>query len=234
VPGAAFPRQFLGVIFRRQFPEGGLIVSEVNGKGGGHGDEALDAQDEADVEWSPAPPHVVELSASCARFVLTKYRVPLDGTSDTLSLLDQYVKDARAELAVKPEALDLLSATIGAYLGEVMRRAFGGVWFAEGDYDAWRIDATRVFLTFNPIGMAREALAGEEQEGWHAHLEMDQAEREEVERRLQALGEVEQEEYFLPSTRYDVVALAVETLRAKMVADGHGDVTFGPEDYRRK
>ncbi len=204
-------------------------MSESNGKTSHFPDQADDSP-----TWEPAPGQVAELAASAARFVLSKYKVPLDGTSDTLSLLDQYVKDARAELKVKPEALELLTATIGAYLGEVVRRAFGGEWFAEGEYDAWRLDMTRVFLTFNPLGMAREALMLGEQDGWHAHLEMDDAEKGEIDRRLAALGEMEEEEYFLPSTRYDVVSLAVEALRGKMIADGHADVTFSREDYRRK
>ena len=59
---------------------------------------------------------------------------------------------------MKPETLDLLQASIGAYLGETMRRAFGATWFCDGDYDGWRLDFTFVYLTFNPIGMAREAL----------------------------------------------------------------------------
>jgi hypothetical protein len=204
-------------------------MSDSNGKTSHFPDEGDDSQ-----AWEPAPDHVAELAASCARFVFSKYKVPVDGTSDTLSLVDQYVKEARAEIAVKPETLELLSATVGAYLGEVVRRAFGGEWFAEGDYDAWRLDMTRVFLTFNPLGMAREALLLEEQDGWHAHLEMDDAEKDEIDRRLAALGELEQEEYFLPSTRYDVVALAVEALRGKMIEDGHADVTFSREDYRKK
>ncbi len=204
-------------------------MSESNGKTS----HFPDAADEETV-WEPAPERVAELAASCARFVLSKYKVPLDGTGDTLSLLDQYVKDARADIKAKPEALDLLAATTGAYLGEVMRRAFGGVWFAEGDHDGWRLDMTRVFLTFNPLGMAREALLLEEQDGWHAHLEMDDAEKDEIDRRLAALGELEEDEYFLPSTRYDVVSLAFDALRGKMIADGHEDVTFGGEDYRKK
>jgi hypothetical protein len=179
-------------------------------------------------------PGVAELAASCARFVLAKYKVPLDGTSDTLSLLDQYVKDGRAEVRVRPEALELLAATIGAYLGEVMRRAFDASWFTVGDYEAWRLDLRNVYLTFNPLGMAREALLLEPADGWHAHLETDEAEREALEYRLAALPEVEEEEYYAPSTRFDVVETAVEALRAQMVADGHGDVTFGPEDYRRR
>jgi hypothetical protein len=185
-------------------------------------------------EATAAPAPVADLSASCARFVHSKYGVPLDGTSDTLSILDQYVRDARAELRHDDPKLDLLSATIGSYLGEVIRRAFGGNWFATGDYDGWRLDMTRVYLTFNPLGMAREALTLRPAEGWHAHLEMDDAEKDEVERRLEALPAVDDEEFYLPSTRFDVVSLAVEALRAKMIADGTGDVIFTPDDYRKK
>jgi hypothetical protein len=166
--------------------------------------------------------------------VHAKYGVPLDGTSDTLSLLDQYVRDARGPGPTGDATLDLLSAAVGAYLGEVVRRAYGGLWFAEGDHTGWRLDMTRVYLTFNPLGMAREALTQRPAEGWHAHLEMDDAEKEEVERRLEALPAVDEEEFYLLSTRFDVVSLAVEALRAKMVAEGTGDVTFTPEDYRHK
>ena len=41
-------------------------------------------------------------------------------------------------------------------------------------------------------------------------------------------------EFFAPTTRYDVLEIAVEALRAKMNAEGHGGVTFGPEDYKRR
>jgi hypothetical protein len=194
---------------------------------------------EADLEPSPdprdAPPPVAvaELAAACVRFVAAKYKVPLDFEPETLSLIDQYVRDARADLAEKPEAVDLLQASIGAYLGETLRRAFGATWFCEGDYDGWRLDFTFVYLTLNPIGMAREALMLGTAEGWHAHLEADAGEREVLEQRLASLGEIEEEEFYAPTTRFDVVEIAVDALRAKMQDDGNGDVTFGPEDYKR-
>src|SRR5262249_23743923 len=112
-------------------------------------------------------------------------------------------------------------------------QAFGGTWFAEGEQDGWRLDFSRVFLTFNPIGMAREALLLEPQEGWHAHLETDPGEREELEMRLAALPQVDEEEYFAPTTRFDVVNIAYDALRAKMQAAGLGDVRFGAEDYKK-
>ena len=201
-----------------------------------HGAASNHVEEIPEEEREPAPDAVSELAASCARFVRAKYHVPLDGTSDTLSLLDQYIRDARAEIAMKPETTDLLVASIGAYFGEVIRRAYGGNWFAIGDYDAWRLDMASVFLTFNPLGMAREALFLEEADGWHAHLEMDDAYKDDVNRRLEALdpGGVDEEEYFAPTTRFDVISLAIEALRAKMVEDGHGDVRFSSDDYRKK
>jgi hypothetical protein len=199
-----------------------------------------DLEPESDLEPSPdprdAPPPtaVAELAAACVRFVAAKYKVPLDFEPETLSLVDQYVRDGREELRAKPEALELLQASIGAYLGETMRRAFGATWFCEGDYDGWRLDFTFVYLTFNPIGMAREALALATADGWHAHLEADAGEREILEQRLASLGEIDEEEYYAPTTRFDVVEIAVDTLRAKMQDDGNADVTFGPDDYRGK
>jgi hypothetical protein len=184
----------------------------------------------------PPPAAVAELAAACERFVLTKYGVKLDRKPETLSVLDQYVRDARAELAVtgREEGLPLLQATIGAYLGEVVREAFASSWFAEGDHDAWRLDLVDVFLTFNPIGVAREALMLTDAEGWHAHLEIDEGERGAVEQRLAALPEVPDEEFYAPSTRFEVLEIAVDAIRARMEGSGVGDVTFGPEDYRSK
>jgi hypothetical protein len=42
---------------------------------------------------------------------------------------------------------------------------------------------------------------------------------------------VEENEYYAPSTRYDVVCVVVEALRESMRARGLGDVTFGAQDY---
>ena len=201
----------------------------------GAGDESSDIDHDHDLSrYTPAPEPVAELFASCVRFVGAKYQFALDFTPDTLSVLDQYVRDAREDLKQKPETLDLLQATIGAYLGEVMRRSFGGEWFCEGEHDGWRLDFTYVYLTFNPIGMAREALMLATADGWHGHLETEEAERELLEGRLKLLADVDEEEYYAPTTRHDVVEIAVDALRAKMQEDGHGDVKFTREDYGAK
>jgi hypothetical protein len=169
------------------------------------------------------------------RFVASKYKVSLDGTPETLSLVDQYVRDAREAVAARPESLDLVAPAIGAYLGEVLRHAFGAEWSlpseAGADHETWRLCFTHVYLAFNPIGMAREALTMREAEGWGAQLTLDPGEAELIEQRLAAMPEIDEEEYYLPTTRFDVVHAVIETLRAQAEATGLGDVAFEPSDY---
>jgi hypothetical protein len=189
----------------------------VNGKAVGQ-DDANGEAAPLDLQMpprEPPPPEVAELAASCVRFVLAKYKVPLDFTPDTLGVLDHYVREARAELVARPEGQPLLEASIGAYFGEVVRNAFESGWRIEGEHAEWRLSMSEVYLTFNPIGMAREALIQDDAPGWHSHLGMHASEQEDVERRLLSLPEVADDEYYALSTRFDVIELAVEALRAR-------------------
>ena len=174
---------------------------------------------------------MAELALACTRFVATRYGVTLDFTPDTLSLVDQWVRDARKELAERPEVEPLVQTTAGAYLGEVIRRQFGGRWFVEGEESGWHLYLSTVYCAFNPVGLIREALLLDTAEGWHAHFELDPGEREGIEARLAALPEVDEDEYYAPTTRYDVVCIVVEALREQMRARGLGDVRFTEEDY---
>ena len=141
--------------------------------------EGSEAEPESEAEALPAPPpQVAELVAACMRFVASKYKVALDGTPDTLSLVDQYIREARTAFEARPESIDLVAPAVGAYLGEVMRQEFAAEWFAEGSHEAWRLYFHNVFLSFNPVGIAREAITMKDEEGWNAHLTLDPAERE--------------------------------------------------------
>jgi hypothetical protein len=204
-------------------------------------DSAEGSQDTADEQpevlsaLEPAPVAVMDLASACVRYVATRYGVELDFTPETLSFVDQWVRDARAELRRRPEVADVVQGSAGAYLGEVIRRTFGGTWLLpgeEGDLAGWRLGLATVYCAFNPIGMVREALTLASAEGWHAHFELDPGEREEIERRLAALPPVDDEEYFAPSTRFDVVWIMVEALHAAMQARGLSDVLFSADDYR--
>jgi hypothetical protein len=180
---------------------------------------------------SAAPQQVLDLAEACVRFVAAKYGLTLDFQPDTLSLLDQWLRETRRETGERPETAQLVQSAAGAYLGEVVRREFGATWSVQGDYPDWRLYLEPVYCAFNPIGMAREAILLEPQEGWHAHFELDPAEAEAIESRLAALPQVEEDEYYAPTTRYDVVCIVVEALREGMRARGMGDVAFAPEDY---
>jgi hypothetical protein len=179
----------------------------------------------------PPPPQVAELVAACMRFVAAKYKVALDGTPDTLSLVDQYVREARTAYEARPESIDLVAPAVGAYLGEIMRQEFGAEWFADGSYESWRLYFHHVYLSFNPIGIAREAITMNDEEGWSAHVTLDPAERDAIDERLGAMPDVDEDEYYLPTTRFDVITVVVETLRARAEATGTGDVEFTREDY---
>jgi hypothetical protein len=187
---------------------------------------------EDDVGPQPAPPpQVAELAAACVRFVAARYHATLDFAPETLSFVDHWLREARGDVAERPEAAEVVQAAAGAYLGEVIRRAFGGHWVAEGDHAHWRLELERVYCAFNPIGMAREALRLETAEGWHAHFDLDPGEADAIERRLAALPPAPDDEYYAPSTRFDVVSILFEALRTGMRARGLSDVRFTPEDY---
>jgi hypothetical protein len=179
----------------------------------------------------PPPAKVAELAAACVRFVATRYGAALDFAPDTLSFVDHWLREARVDLVERPEAADVVQASAGAYLGEVIRSAFGGHWVAEGHHSEWRLELERVYCAFNPIGMVREALLLEPAEGWHAHFELDPAESDAMEQRLAALPAATDDEYYAPSTRFDVVSILFDALRAGMRARGLADVRFTVEDY---
>jgi hypothetical protein len=194
------------------------------------GDEEEEIPPDPDAT-ADAPKEVAELASACVRFIRSRYGLTLDYRPDTLSLLDQWVREAREEAERRTELVELVQSAAGAYLGEVVRRDLGGRWATAQDYVNWRLCLSTVYCAFNPIGMVREALLLEPAEGWHAHFELDPAEREPVEARLDALPPVPDDEYYAPSTRFDVVSIVFHALRERLRAQGMADVRFTLEDY---
>lgn len=193
--------------------------------------EPLEPAEDADFSPGDAPEKILELAAACARFVQGKYEVPLDFTGETLSLVDQYVRDARESVKKEPATFDLVAYAIGGYLGETMRRTFGGEWFVEGEPHQYRLYFTRVKLSTNPLGLAREALLAADDPEYPSALVVDPEYRGFVEERLKDVQPVSEDEYYLPSTRFDTAAFIVELLHAKMAADGRERTRFSRVDY---
>lgn len=181
----------------------------------------------------PPPDEITELDAACREYVRRALGVELDGTADTLPVLDHYLSLVRGTLEERPELVPLLTRAVGAYFGEVVRRTIGGFWLLpDADVHHWRVCLAPVFLSLDPVGGAYDALYGtSDHDGPSAEIHLAPEDREPVEQRLAALPPVGEDEYFLLSTRLEVVEIATEALRGQMIAGGQEDVVFEPADY---
>lgn len=174
-----------------------------------------------------APREVEELATACIDYVQRATGVRLDFTVETLPVLDHYLRSARGEVATKPELLEVVAASAGAYLGEVLRRKLPLRWFAPpGEHRRFRVELENAFLSFNPIGIAVEALHLEAAEGWGAHFRMRPEDEKVAAAALAKLPEVEEEEYFAPSSRIEVLEIVIDA-----ITGGVSGRVYGPEDY---
>jgi hypothetical protein len=82
----------------------------------------------------------------------------LDFEPETLPVLDHYVELARKAAHERKEAAPLVAQAIGAYLGEVTRRKYGGFWRIEDDPRSYRVELEPVYLILRPIELASRAL----------------------------------------------------------------------------
>jgi hypothetical protein len=180
-----------------------------------------------------APDLVLELSASAFRMVKQSLKIDLDFMPETLPLLDHHLQRAREEAAKSEELRQLVATSAGGYFGEVVRRSIEGArWHVEpGDFGAWRIECGHVFLWFNPIAMAFEALAGGDADGWSGHLEVLPQDRSLLEQALSRMGEIDEADYYTLAVRLEVIEQVVASLEAAQVARGEVQRRFGPEVY---
>jgi hypothetical protein len=116
------------------------------------------------------PDEVLEFAAQAVEYVRRALGVTLEYDSDTLPVLDHYLREvgvphgpARTGAdADRPEAVaaDLVAATSGAYFGEVVRRRLGGSWsMPSRDPGSWRL-VLPSGLWFFPAAMAMAAIVG--------------------------------------------------------------------------
>lgn len=180
-----------------------------------------------------APPRpVLDLAAACVRQVLAAHRVELDFTPDTLPILDHYVREARASLGARPEALPLLAHAAGVYLGEVVRRCHASWWRLDGnDPGAWRIEFRDAYMAFYPVQVVHTALTRDQEDPAFSGLEMPRADLEALAARLAALPPVDEEEFFAPSTRAEILDIAIDALVARRIDEPDGLRQLEPSDY---
>jgi hypothetical protein len=178
----------------------------------------------------PPPPEVHELAQACVGFVQQQLAFTLDYAAETLPVLDHYL---RGKLREAGAAAGLITASTGAYFGEVVRRRLPGArWHSPpGDYRSWRLEFEPFFLWFNPIGAAVEAASAEVSDGWNAHFQVLDEARGEVQRALGVSPEVAAEDYFTLGVRLEVLELVADVLAALESAQPKPR-HFAPDVYR--
>jgi hypothetical protein len=101
-----------------------------------------------------------------------------------------------------------------------------------------------VYLSFSPVQLIADAifrkeedaaappLAAGAEESAGERLELEEEDRQVVADRLAELPPVSEQEFYAPSTRLEVIDIAVEAIRARRMAEHEdADAALRPEDY---
>ena len=181
-----------------------------------------------------APPEPVpEYASACLDYVRRALGFELDFTPETLPVLDHYVSTVRETLTERPEIAGLVARAVGAYFGEVVRTVVPGFWrIPSANVHDFQLCARIAFLWVNPVGIAYDALyGGSEHDGPRSILRCAPEDREFLERRLATLPPVPEDQYFLLTTRLEVLEVANEALHARLEEQGYGETELTEEDY---
>ncbi len=157
----------------------------------------------------------------------------LDGSIETMPLVDHYIGIVRQTLEGRPEMLPLVARSLAAYVGELVRGTFGGFWHVPNeDAHEWLVCLSPVYLAVSPLGIVYDAIhEGDNHDGPSSHLRVAREDRALVQERLAIVPPVPEPEYHLISTRLEAIEIAVEVLRTAMKEGGQEDVFFELEDY---
>lgn len=174
----------------------------------------------------PPPAPIGEYAQTCSRYVQTALGLALDFEPETLPLLDHYLRQARDDSSRRPETLPLIATVAGSYLGELLRRRHACAWIIEDPQEplGWQLDFEGLDLAVFPIAIAREALTGVSDPELVV-IALGEEDRKLVAERLARLPAVREDDFFAPSTRVEVIDIAVDIMLARKHA-----ATPSPED----
>ncbi len=196
-------------------------------------------------ELKDTPEPVAILAERCFHHVKSRFELELDFKSETLSVLDYFIQDLLNEEGdgspLSPDderrapMIHLLAPTIGAYFGEVLYRVFPCRWrlFTEEPED-WLLEFEHVPLRFNPIGAAAEALAGQNVDTWNGAIATAPEEAEALSERLAAAPPIPEDQFFMLTTRFEVLQIAESWLSLRQMKDNQSEpLFFSRDDYDR-
>lgn len=181
----------------------------------------------------PVPPRVREYAEQVVTYVRNSLGVTLEYDSDTLPVLDHYLRtvDEGSQVAT----LQLVITTSGAYFGEVVRRRLGGRWELGGGGETdegrpkeveWRM-VLPTGLNFQPAGFVAAAIAQADLDDLDSELDAPPRMRPYVQQALARMGEVSIEDYYSLCGRLDTLEHVHEVLvavAAQMMGNVEDDV----------
>ncbi|MGE0395891.1 MAG: hypothetical protein AB7T06_04110 [Kofleriaceae bacterium] len=179
----------------------------------------------------PVPPRVREYADQVVTYVRNALGVTLEYDSDTLPVLDHYLRTVEG---TQIATLQLIITTSGAYFGEVVRRRLGGRWELSGGPDPdegnkeveWRM-VLPTGLNFQPAGFVAAAIAQADLDDLDSELDAPPRMRPYVQQALARMGEVSIEDYYSLCGRLDTLEHVHEVLvavAAQMMGNVDDDV----------
>ena len=178
---------------------------------------------------------IQEYATQAVEYVRRAVGLPLEYDSDTLPLLDHYLRSVPTE---EPAAVKLVVMTAGAYFGEVVRRTIGGRWeYTDEAVEEWRV-VMPAGLSFSPPGFVAAAIARAALEDFDTELDAPPRMMPYVQAALANMGAATEEEYYSLCGRLDTLEHVHEILvgaAASMLGDagppdGDGDADADPPD----
>jgi hypothetical protein len=158
----------------------------------------------------PVPTRVREYAEEAVAYVRRALGVALEYDSDTLPLLDHYLRTVPQE---QPATVQLVITTAGAYFGEVVRRRLGGRWDLTGKEADWRVFLP-TGLNFSPVGFVAAAIAQADLEDFDSEIDAPPRMKTYVSEALARMGEISVEEYYSLCGRLDTLEHIHEVLVA--------------------
>lgn len=163
---------------------------------------------------APVPPRVSEYAEQAVAYVRNSLGVTLEYDSDTLPVLDHYLRTVDQIGGTEQAAtLQLVISTAGAYFGEVVRRRMGGRWELSNEDVEWRI-VLPTGLNFAPMGFVAAAIAKSDLADLDTEMDAPPRMKPYVQRALERMGEVSLDDYYSLCGRLDTLEHVHEVLVA--------------------
>lgn len=185
---------------------------------------------------SGTPEKVREFAEALVRAVDEALGMKLDYTPETLPFLDHYMNHCRQTMGGRDDRmkfLRLVAPMVGCYFGEVVRRNHEARWIMpQEDITTWRVEFSRCFLFFNPLGMAVESFLERETEGVPGAFQVSRERRKAVKEVLDNQPSVLERDFYSLTVRWEILDLISSHLMQDRMLRGREPEYVDERAYR--